>query len=328
MSSELNNLQNVSPLVSPHVVPFPSQFARDVIRGLSASRKVLPSMYLYDDVGSMLFEAICHLDVYKCTRAEKRILREHAEELAGLVPRNRVVAELGGGSGEKAAILLAKFGAVEFHNIDISSKAVELAQRSLSEFPHVTYKGWCAEMLDGLANVPRADGVPLLLLFLGSSIGNYERDRASRLLLQIRNQLRPGDYLLLGTDLVKPIPDLLAAYDDPAGVTAAFNKNILARINRELGGDFHPSWFRHESRWNAEHQRIEMHLVSTRAHGVTLTQPNMRISFRANESIHTENSHKYRADEIGAWANAMRYTLVAQWIDNEGLFATNLLRVS
>jgi L-histidine N-alpha-methyltransferase len=330
MNSELNNIENVSPLASPHVVQFPSRFARDVTRGLTAPQKTLPSMYLYDAVGSMLFESICHLDVYHCTRAEKRILNERAAELAAMLSPNTEIAELGGGSGEKAAILLAKFRDVHFHNIDISSKAIELAQRSLSQLPSVTYSGYCADLLEGLSQVSNArnPGAPLLVLFLGGSIGNYDHEQVMHLLADIRDLLSPGDYLLLGTDLVKPIPQLLCAYDDPAGVTAAFNKNILVRMNRELGTDFHPNWFKHESRWNAEEQRIEMHLVATRDHGVTIPQPYTRIAFRAGESIHTENSHKYRPDEIRNWANAMHIELIAQWIDAEGLFATNLLRVS
>lgn len=328
MTFELNNFHQLPAELSPQVVPFPTRFARDVIRGLTSPQKMLPSMYLYDAVGSMLFESICQLDVYHCTRAEKEILQSHAAELAALLPSDVEVAELGGGSGEKAAIVLSKFGSVRFHNIDISAKAVELAQRSLSQYPNIEYNGYCNDLLDGAAQVARSRSPegPLLVLFLGSSIGNFDRARAAELITGIRRYMRPNDYLLLGTDLVKPVPQLLLAYDDPAGVTAAFNKNVLVRINRELGADFHVGWFKHEARWNSEHRRIEMHLVSARDHGVTIPNPFSRIAFRAGESIHTENSHKYVASEIGDWAKSLQFEMVAQWCDAQGLFATSLLR--
>jgi uncharacterized SAM-dependent methyltransferase len=165
----------------------------------------------------------------------------------------------------------------------------------------------------------------LLVLFLGSTIGNFDRDAAERFLTEVRRILFPGDALLLGTDLEKPLPQLLAAYDDPIGVTAAFNLNLLARINRELGGDFDLAAFRHEARYNSSFQRVEMHLRSTREQSVTIARAGCTVSFLKDETIWTESSHKYRAEDVLEMARRNGFRCDSQWLDSEWPFAENLL---
>jgi L-histidine N-alpha-methyltransferase len=318
---------------TPASKPILSELSSDLAAGLSANPKTIPSKYLYDAVGSALFEAICQLREYKCSRAEKRLLSANANQVIDGLAHNTLIVELGGGSGEKAELLLKAIPdhvVTAFHDIDISQAALTQARTTLSAYPHVRFIPHATDYLSGLEAVSRrrADNQPLLLMFLGSSIGNFERAQAEQFLRSVGGMLRAGDRLLLGTDLVKPMNQLIAAYDDPQGVTAAFNKNVLARINAELGGNFNLAAFRHQARWNVILRRVEMHLVSSVNQNVEIPGAAMIVRLKKGESIHTESSHKYRADEIGPWLGTLGYSLEEQWIDRQALFATNLLSVA
>src|SRR3954470_200940 len=216
------------------------EFASEVRAGLTkGGQKELPSKYLYDDVGSALFEVISVLPEYGLTRADERLLQRHAHDIVQQVPRPVAVAELGSGSGKKTRWLLkalCRTQHVSYFPIEISPTALAMCERELGDIDSISIVGFEREYLEGLVEVAarRREGQNLLVLFLGSTIGNFDRPAAAKFLREVRHTLQPGDSLLLGTDLEKPIPQLLAAYDDPAGVTAAFNLNLLARINREL----------------------------------------------------------------------------------------------
>jgi dimethylhistidine N-methyltransferase len=310
-----------------------SQFGRDVVKGLSFYPKALPSRYLYDNVGSVLFDAITQLQEYPCTRGEKRLLNKHKREIVAALPPHTVVAELGAGNGSKAAILLSELSVRQiptiFHDIDISVAAISQCRLTMSSLSAVSFHGYAADYLQGLKRIStmRGSDQAILVLFLGSSIGNYEQAEAMDLLKGMRDQLRSGDFLLVGTDLVKPKERLLIAYNDPQGVTAAFNKNILARINSELQGNFDLTAFKHEVRWNYRLSRVEMHLVCTTNQIVEIDGVSMIVRLREGETIHTESSHKYRLEQIGPWLSQAGLDVVAQWVDEESLFATTLARV-
>ena len=316
------------------VAPPPSdtrlaEFASDVHDGLQANPKTLPPKYLYDAVGSALFEAICLLPEYGVMRADERLLREHAQDLTSLLGPMTTVAELGSGTGRKTRALLSALAgrtALTYRPIDLSHSALQRCRRELSRLTGVTVTELEADFLAGLQEVglTRRAGDGLLVLFLGGTLGNFERPAAAGFLREVRAALLPGDALLLGTDLVKPVDQLLAAYDDPAGVTAAFNRNLLARINRELGGDFDLAHFAHEARWDGEARRIEMHLRATQPQLVRVHEAGMLVEFRRGETIWTETSCKYEPDELPALADEAGFRSLAQWIDAEWPFAENL----
>jgi dimethylhistidine N-methyltransferase len=306
-------------------------FAADVRDGLSApGGKTLPARYLYDAVGSALFEAICLLPEYGLSRADHRVLEHAAPELTEHLGPVPLVVELGSGSGRKTRVLLAALArekALTYRPIDLSAAALQRCRRELAHVPGVFFAAIEADFLVGLqraASARRADE-RLLLLFLGSTIGNFERPAATRFLREVRARLRPGDALLLGTDLLKPVPTLLAAYDDTAGVTAAFDLNLLARINRELGGDFDLRTFAHEARWNEAERRVEMHLRALRSQLVRVRGANLRVAFREGETIWTEGSCKYDPDEPALLAANAGFQCVAQWVDEAWPFAESLL---
>jgi uncharacterized SAM-dependent methyltransferase len=216
-----------------------------------------------------------------------------------------------------------------YYPIEISPSALEACEKELGHIDLVSIVGHERPYLEGLRDVAggRAEGDHLLVLFLGSTIGNFDRDAAEKFLRGVREILLPGDALLLGTDLEKSVTDQLLAYDDPAGVTAAFNLNLLARINRELGADFDLSGFRHEARWNAAERRIEMHLRSTCRQTVEIPAAGLRLMLNENETIWTESSHKYRPEEAIEMAERTGFRCEGQWIDEEWPFAQNLLIV-
>jgi dimethylhistidine N-methyltransferase len=305
-------------------------FARDVRAGLMrAEQKTLPCRYFYDELGSSLFEAITRLPEYGLTRADERILQTHATAIIDRLPRNLVVAELGSGTGAKTRPILEKLRQrqiVVYYPIDTSGSALEKCNQDLGRLGAV----FPLEMsyLDGLREVSqrRAPGQPLLVLFLGSTIGNFEPEAAIDFLHAIRQCLAPGDAVLLGTDLVKPVPELLAAYDDPVGVTAAFNKNILARINRELEADFDLRQFDHLVRYNDAAQRIEMHLRSREYQIVSIHKADLIVDFVPNETICTEASHKFRLEQVCEMARQAGFLPETRWVDHEWPFAENLLR--
>lgn len=309
-----------------------AQFAADVRRDLALAPKQLQSKYLYDALGSSLFEAICRLPWYRITRAERRLLEQHAaaviEILAGRA--EPLFVELGCGSGEKLVILAealqASGGHGRVHLIDISSQALEQSERTLGRFEHVSVVGHRETYQVGLRQAAAArDGRgPMLVLLLGSNIGNFDEPAAHEFVGQIRTALRPGDFLLLGADLVKPEGDLLLAYDDPLGVTAAFNRNLLVRINRELGGDFDLDAFAHRAVWNGPARRIEMHLESRVAQRVRIDGAERAVSFDAGERIWTESSYKYEIADLAELGVRAGFEIAEQWVDADARFALTL----
>ncbi len=309
-----------------------NEFAREVRSGLTrAGQKTLPCRYLYDDVGSALFEAITHLPEYGLTRADARLIQKHAGDLIEQLPENLLVAELGSGTGNKTYAVLERLRRrqpVTYYPIDVSPAALALCARSLNSL--ATVEPMAFSYLDGLRAVSarRKPGETLLLLFLGSTIGNFEPEAALEFLYEVRLCLETGDALLLGTDLLKPVEQLLLAYDDPAGVTAAFNLNLLGRMNRELDADFDLRRFAHVARYCPEAQRVEMHLVSLAAQTVSIGAAELTVEFAPEETICTEASHKFRPDQIAAMARSTGFHLAEQWIDCEWPFAENLLLAS
>jgi L-histidine N-alpha-methyltransferase len=308
-----------------------AEFAAEVREGLLRPvQKELPSKYLYDEVGSALFEVISALPEYGLTRADERLLRENSGEMVGHLKSPLVVAELGSGSGKKTRYLLEALDSrrqTRYCPIEISHSALTMCARELGDIEHISIVGFEREYLDGLLEVAdnRLPGEQLLVLFLGSTIGNFDRPADVKFLRAVRRILQPGDALLLGTDLVKPTPQMLDAYDDSLGVTAAFNLNLLGRINRELGGNFVLSQFAHEARFNPETRSIEMHLRSERNQNVTISRAGLTVTFRAGETIWTESSHKYSRSELLQLAMAASFRWKQQWMDTEWPFAETLL---
>jgi L-histidine N-alpha-methyltransferase len=302
-------------------------FALDVRYYLSQEPRQLPSRYLYDGLGSCLFEAICRLPWYSITRAETRLLAAHRDEIfESATPLKRIV-ELGCGSGEKLATLVGgrplSREALELHLIDVSAAALAGSMRALSalvENVHiVTHEAPYEVGLAETRNEPDASG-RTLALFLGSNIGNFDPPGAFEFLREIRATLRPGDCFLLGADLVKPEPRLLRAYDDPLGVTAAFNRNLLVRINHELDGDFNLPAFAHRALWNAAESRVEMHLVSLERQVVRVKAAELEITLDEGESIWTESSYKYQPAVLADLVERTGFATLAQWIDPDDRF--------
>jgi len=309
--------------------PTTADFAAEVRAGLSRPQKELPSKYLYDEVGSALFEVICALPEYGLFRAGSRLVRRHATDIVAGLSSPVMVAELGSGSGKKTRYLLealARRQPVTYYPIDISRAALARCAIELGHIDSVSIVGFERAYLDGLLEVAarRRPGEQLLVLFLGSTIGNFDRPAGEAFLREVRSILSPGDALILATDVEKPVPQLLLAYDDPLGVTAAFNLNLLARINRELGGDFVLSQFRHLARWNDAERRIEMHLVSTVEQTVSISGAGVTVDFKKDETIWTESCHKYNAAEVREMAERTGFRCRAQWVDSEWPYAQNL----
>jgi dimethylhistidine N-methyltransferase len=306
------------------------QFAREVSEGLTRpGQKELPSKYLYDSVGSALFEVICELPEYGLTRSEERLLRLHAREIVDQLPRPVVVAELGSGTGRKTRLLLealSRWQSTWYHPIEISPSALAVLRRELRDINSISIVGFEREYLDGLHEVAarRSPGEHLLVLFLGSNIGNFDGAAGPDFLHGVRQILLPGDSLLLGTDVLKPIQALISAYDDPIGVTAAFNLNLLARINRELGADFNLQQFAHTALFNEATHSIEMHLRSRSRQTVAIPEASISVQFEKDETIWTESSHKYSQDELVSLAHHSGFKHKAQWMDQSWGFAENL----
>jgi len=304
------------------------QFAMDVHRGLGASPKFLPCVYLYDEIGSQLFEKICRQPEYYCTRAEREILQKHARDIASHCSNPLKIVELGSGSSDKTRVLLEAFVEARMQTIyvpiDVSSEIlVESAAKLRQRFPSLKVKPVAARYEDGLKTLDHSEG-SVLLVWLGSSIGNYEPETARRFLGRLSENLSSGDNLLLGVDLIKDRPTLEAAYNDRAGVTAAFNLNILARINRELGGSFDLGRFGHQAVFNAVEGRIEMYLISHCDQQVEIEALDRTVSFSEGERIHTENSHKYDPEAIASLAGTIHGSLIHQWLDSRRYFSLNL----
>jgi L-histidine N-alpha-methyltransferase len=332
----------------PHAPGARQAFADDVQYYLSLQPRQLPSFYLYDGLGSALFEAICWLPWYRVTRAEKRLLAahgraifEHGRESRGdgsttpvsvSRPISRIV-ELGPGNGDKLATLIAsgrsRPARLDVHLVDLSPTALASASRLLGTLDQVTVTTHEASYEAGLAEIAsdtRAGG-RTLTLFLGSNIGNFDPPGAGAFLRGIRSTLLKRDGLLIGADLVKDERELLSAYDDPLGVTAAFNLNLLVRINSELGGDFDLDRFAHRALWNAEHSRVEMHLVSRCNQVVRIAAAGLEITIAEGESIWTESSYKYTPAGVVAMLERAGFHLVEQWVDRQDGFAVTLAEV-
>jgi dimethylhistidine N-methyltransferase len=306
-------------------------FAADLRSGLRTDgQRTLPSKYLYDEVGSALFEVICVLPEYGLTRADTRLLIRHAPSWVSQLPSKTCVAELGSGSSKKTRLILealAQRQETTFFPIDISRAALAQCARELGDIPNLSVSGLHMEYLPGLheAKARRQKKGPLLVLFLGSTIGNFARDAGERFLRSVREQLSPGDFMLLSSDLVKSEAELVLAYDDVAGVTAAFDKNVLARINRELDADFDLARFAHEARWNREARRVEMHLVARTDMTVHIRRAQLTVELATGESIKTEDSYKFETGEIRDVAQRCGFRCAEQWIDSEWAFAQSLL---
>ena len=306
-----------------------SQFARDVRAGLTQpEQKTLDCRYLYDDIGWALHEAIALLPQCGLTRADARIMEAHAGDLLDCLPFPLTIAELGSGSAAKTGAILEavrKRQSAVYYAIDESAGALARYARELG--PLAGVHPLEMSFLDGLRDIAgrRAAGERLLVLLLGSSIGNFEPEAAIQFVDSIRRRLAPGDALLLGTDLVKPTAQLLDAYDDPTGVTAAFNLNLLGRINRELDGDFDLRQFAHVIRYHEEAQRIEMHLRSRVYQIVSIRKADLIVDFAAGETICTEACHKFYLEQVETMADAAGFRLQQQWVDEEWGFAENLL---
>jgi dimethylhistidine N-methyltransferase len=301
-------------------------FLRDTLAGLSASPKAFSPKYFYDGAGSALFEAICLTPEYYPTRTETALLREIAPALAEFIPEGAVVLELGSGASDKTRMLLDAAPWISAYvPVDISPDALDGAVARLRDaYPSLAVHPVVGDFTHAI-EVPKAvAGRPVVAFFPGSTIGNFTPDEAAALLRAVRERLGPGARFIVGADQVKDLDVLLAAYDDAQGVTAAFNRNVLVRINRELGGDFVPEAFEHRAVWNPRFERIEMHLVSRAAQRVTLA--GQAFAFEAGESIHTENSHKFTPASFARLAAAGGWDVERAWISpapSFGVFVLN-----
>lgn len=307
------------------------EFASDVRAGLCRDgQKELPPRYLYDDLGSALFEAICLLPEYGLWRAGSRLLRRHAAELAGRADPPLRIVEMGSGSGGNTRVLLeaiARRAPVTYHPIDVSEAAIRRCTEELRVVADVQVRPIEGTFLPGLRRAARerAPGDRLLVLFLGGTIGNFDRASSARFIADVRAVIHLGDLFLLAADLDKPAAVLLPAYDDALGVTAAFNRNVLVRINRELGGDFDPARFDHVVRWDERERRVEMHLRSRVDQIVQVTGAGARVELRAGETIWTESSYRFSEGEIARMAEVAGFERAASWVDEEWPFVQSLL---
>jgi dimethylhistidine N-methyltransferase len=312
--------------------------AAAVRQGLTAHRKRLPAWLFYDDEGSRLFDEITRLPEYYLTRTERAIFAAHAAEIIAQAARSEEpeparlrIAELGAGSADKTRLLLKAAAqrqrTVFYEPVDVSASALESARgRIEDEIPGVHVLPRVMDYTQGLELHPAAAGERRMVLYIGSSIGNFEPDEAARVLKIVRAGLEPGDTLLLGVDLKKDVSTLLAAYDDAAGVTANFNLNILARLNRDLAADFDLESFAHLALWNGAESRMEMHLESLVAQRVKIPALDLELDFAPGERIHTENSYKYAPGQAEAMLTAAGFRAESTWTDERDWFAVCLGR--
>jgi L-histidine N-alpha-methyltransferase len=307
-----------------------SEIVGDVFEGLTKTPKSLPPRLFYDAAGSALFEEITRLPEYYLTRTESGLLQQYSAEIAERVGPNVSVIELGAGTAAKTGTIIKALSArqlrVDYYPVDISSSALQVAVESLNgSYPRVRVHPVATNYVADSGFLTSVSGRKLVL-YLGSSIGNFEPEEAMDLLRRMRAHMHEGDYLLLGTDLVKDTSVLLPAYDDAQGVTARFNKNILGRINRELGGNFDLALFRHVALWNPERSRIEMHLESTLDQTVKVKLIGLEVLFRQDERIHTENSYKYTVPGVRNTLLQAGFEIESTWTDSNNWFGTHLAR--
>jgi len=307
-----------------------SSFASDVRAGLTAVRKSIPPRYFYDNVGSALFEAICELPEYYVSRAETEILTVYRREIAAAFGGARRIIELGCGNGKKTRFLLSEIvgegRVLEYVPVDVDvSMLQQIGHDLLAEHADMTVKALACDFRRAWRAIREMDEVPTSVMFLGSTIGNFELEDASSMLRDVRTALRPGDTMLLGADLKKDRNLLNAAYDDPLGVTAAFNLNLLRRINRELGGEFNIREFAHRAFYDETKGRVEMHLVSLREQSVRIGSIAVEAAFSEGETIHTENSCKYDSATMERITSTGGFEIRHRWVDSNGWFAEYLL---
>jgi len=304
------------------------QFAADVRYYLSLTPRQLPSRYLYDDLGSALFESICRLPWYTITRAELRLLTAHGDSVFRRLPSLTRVVELGPGNGEKLRTLLEaasrRQGPIDVHLIDVSPSALAIAAQTIGSVGDVRVITHQATYDSGLREAQRQRTGRTLVAFLGSNIGNFDPPGAAAFLQNIRASLKNGDAVLLGVDLVKPRERLLVAYDDPLGITAAFNRNLLLRINRELDASIDLDGFVHRAVWNAEHGRVEMHLVARSDQTLHIPRAQVDERLHAGETIWTESSYKYVPEQVDDLLESCGFNPIAQWIDRDDGFALTM----
>jgi L-histidine Nalpha-methyltransferase len=307
-----------------------SEIVGDVFEGLTKTPKSLPPRLFYDAAGSALFEEITRLPEYYLTRTESRLLQQYSGEIAKRVGANVSVIELGAGTAAKTGTILKALSQrqlrVNYYPVDISVSALQVAEQSLNgSYPRVRVHPVATNYIADSQFLESVSGRKLVL-YLGSSIGNFEPHEAQELLRRMRAHMQQGDYLLLGTDLVKNTSILIPAYDDAHGVTARFNKNILARINRELGSNFDLDLFRHLAVWNPERSRIEMHLESTLDQTVKVKLIGLEVHFKKGERIHTENSYKYTIAGVRDFLLSTGFEVESTWTDPNNWFGTHLAR--
>lgn len=313
----------LGPLIAPALMD-------EVQIGLLACPKQLPPTLFYDAAGSALFERITELAEYYPTRTERGILDRHAADMLRVAGSGLDMVELGSGSSAKThlliqALLLRQDEGI-YAPIDVSASALEQAKSALAAtFPQLEVRPIHADYLEGLASLER-DGTRHLVLFLGSTIGNFDPGHATAFLRSVRETLHPGDALLIGMDLAKSSAILIPAYDDALGITAQFNLNLLTRLNREWGADFQLEAFRHVALWNEVESRIEMHLESQAPQTVRIEALGLEISLEAGERIHTENSYKFRPGMGEAILQDAGWTLERTWTDDQRWFALHLAR--
>ncbi len=308
------------------------RFAEDVASSLVKTPRRLPSRYLYDALGSALFEAICQLPWYRVTRAETALLGAHGEAILAACQPLTDIVELGPGNGDKLARLLKArhddANHLNVHLIDVSLAALSDSALRLGQMPGLQVSRHQATYEVGLAGIKRDSSHPgrMLSLMLGSNLGNFDPIQANRLLCQIHSTLKPDDAFLLGADLVKSEHELQLAYDDPLGVTAAFNYNLLLRINRELGGDFDLDGFTYRAVWNAKSSRMEAHLVSTRTQTVSIPKADLTLTLQDGDTIWTESAYKYSIETVFALLEDAGFTRVQSWVEETAQFALALVR--
>jgi dimethylhistidine N-methyltransferase len=304
--------------------------ARDVRRDLARTPKQLQPKYFYDALGSRLFDAICALPWYRITRAEMALLRRHGRAILTAWDEPPALVDLGCGTAVKTAALLEQAPAGRpgrrVHLVDVSEEALDAAERGLARFEGLTVVRHPASWEDGVraAAAARPRRGAMLVQFFGSNIGNLHPPVAEAFLRSIRAALAPGDGLLLGADLVKPERELRLAYDDPLGLTAAFNKNVLLRLNTLLGADFDLDAFDHRAVWNRLDSRVEMHLVSRRPQRVHIPGADCTVTLEAGEPIWTESSYKYRPDDVLLMGEMAGFACREQWIEDDARFALTL----
>lgn len=317
-------------MIARETVPIPA-YTDEVIRGLTAPQKTLPCKLFYDQTGSALFEEITRLPEYYLTRTELEILKQNSGDIALAAGSPITVIELGAGSATKTEMLLRAIARrqmrVKYFPVDISpSVLMEARNRLRTEFPGALIKPVIADFGNGFQFLKEIPGKKLVL-YLGSSIGNFERNDAVAMLRKVHDQLVTGDALLLGTDMVKAEDILVPAYDDSQGITQQFNRNILRRLNRELGANFDLEAYRHIAEWCPARSRMEIFLESTRSQTVTIGATGTRLRFRAGERIHTEISSKYTLDMVAQMLCVSGFNLTQSWFDKRGWFGLHLASV-